>query len=87
MTHFWSTASTGYRGSGLFQLISELAERGINIRSLTEPKVDTTTPMGKAFYRIVAVFAQLRIDTIRENTMAGLRTPVPRAALADAPRS
>lgn len=56
----------------LFQLISELAERGINIRSLTEPEVDTTTPMGKAFYGIVAVFAQLRIDTIRENTMAGL---------------
>jgi len=28
--------------------------------------------MGKAFYGIVAVFAQLRIDTIRENTMAGL---------------
>nr|WP_081736645.1 recombinase family protein [Arthrobacter sp. MA-N2] len=26
----------------LFQLISELAERGINIRSLTEPEVDTT---------------------------------------------
>jgi DNA invertase Pin-like site-specific DNA recombinase len=54
------------------QLISELAERGINIRSLTEPEVDTTTPMGNAFYGIVAVFAQLRIDTIRENTMAGL---------------
>ena len=56
----------------LFQIIGDLAERGINIRSLTEPEVDTTTPMGKAFYGIVAVFAQLRIDTIRENTMAGL---------------
>lgn len=56
----------------LFQLINDLGERGINIRSLTEPEIDTTTPMGKAFYGIVAVFAQLRIDTIRENTMAGL---------------
>jgi DNA invertase Pin-like site-specific DNA recombinase len=56
----------------LFQLIADLGERGINLRSLTEPDVDTTTLMGKAFYGIVAVFAQLRIDTIRENTMAGL---------------
>ncbi|GAP61381.1 DNA-invertase [Arthrobacter sp. Hiyo1] len=56
----------------LFQIISDLGERGINIRSLTEPAIDTTTPMGRAFYGIVAVFAQLRIDTIRENTMAGL---------------
>ena len=56
----------------LFQIISDLGERDINIRSLTEPAIDTTTPMGRAFYGIVAVFAQLRIDTIRENTMAGL---------------
>jgi DNA invertase Pin-like site-specific DNA recombinase len=62
----------GIGGVAPVQLISELAERGINIRSLTEPEVDTTTPMGNAFYGIVAVFAQLRIDTIRENTMAGL---------------
>lgn len=56
----------------LFQMITQLEERGINIRSLTEPVVDTTSPMGKAFFGIVAVFAQLRIDTIRENTKAGL---------------
>lgn len=56
----------------LFQMITDLEERGIDIRSLTEPVVDTTTPMGKAFFGIVAVFAQLRIDTIRENTKAGL---------------
>ncbi|MFB0840344.1 recombinase family protein [Arthrobacter sp. E44] len=44
----------------LFQIISDLGERGIHIRSLTEPAIDTTTPMGRAFYGIVAVFAQLR---------------------------
>lgn len=56
----------------LFQLLLDLGERGIDVRSLTEPVIDTTTPMGKAMYGIVAVFAQLRIDTIRENTRAGL---------------
>ena len=54
------------------QTISELHERGVNIKSLTEPDIDTTTPMGRALFGIVAVFAQLRVDTIRENTRRGL---------------
>lgn len=52
--------------------ITGLGERSINIKSLTEPDIDTTTPMGRALFGIVAVFAQLRVDTIRENTMGGL---------------
>lgn len=54
------------------ETISDLQERGIDIKSLTEPDIDTTTPMGRALFGIVAVFAQLRVDTIRENTRAGL---------------
>ena len=54
------------------QTINELHERGVNIKSLTEPDIDTTTPMGRALFGIVAVFAQLRVDTIRENTRRGL---------------
>jgi len=56
------------------QTISELHDRGLNITSLTEPDIDTTTPMGRALFGIVAVFAQLRVDTIRQNTRAGLDT-------------
>jgi DNA invertase Pin-like site-specific DNA recombinase len=54
------------------QTINELHERGVNIKSLTEPDIDTTSPMGRALFGIVAVFAQLRVDTIRENTNRGL---------------
>lgn len=54
------------------ETINDLAERGVNIRSLTEPDIDTTSPMGRALFGIVAVFAQLRVDTIRENTRRGL---------------
>lgn len=50
----------------------ELEGRGVDIKSLTEPVIDTTTPMGRALFGIVAVFAQLRVDTIRENTRLGL---------------
>lgn len=54
------------------ETITDLHERGVNIKSLTEPDIDTTTPMGRALFGIVAVFAQLRVDTIRENTVRGL---------------
>ncbi|MGQ4495499.1 recombinase family protein [Dermabacteraceae bacterium P13101] len=52
--------------------INELSDRGVNLRSLTEPAIDTTSAMGRALFGIVAVFAQLRVDMIRENTMRGL---------------
>lgn len=54
------------------ETINDLHERGVQIKSLTEPDIDTTSPMGRALFGIVAVFAQLRVDTIRENTRAGL---------------
>jgi DNA invertase Pin-like site-specific DNA recombinase len=53
-------------------IIHDLERRGLNIRSLTEPAIDTTTAMGRAMFGIVAVFVQLRVDLIRENTIRGL---------------
>ncbi|MBW3069628.1 recombinase family protein [Actinomyces sp. 594] len=56
------------------QVIHELTEQGVSIRSLTEPalSIDTSSPMGQAIVGIMAVLAQLRVDTIRANTMRGL---------------
>lgn len=54
------------------ETINDLHAGDINIKSLTEPDIDTTTAMGRALFGIVAVFAQLRVDTIRENTRRGL---------------
>jgi DNA invertase Pin-like site-specific DNA recombinase len=56
----------------IIETLHDLDHRGVNIKSLTEPMIDTTTPMGRALFGMVAVFAQLRVDTIRENTMRGL---------------
>ena len=56
----------------LIETLQDLDARQVNIVSLTEPMIDTTTPMGRALYGIVAVFAQLRVDTIRDNTTRGL---------------
>lgn len=56
----------------IIETLHDLDRRGVNIKSLTEPMIDTTTPMGRALFGMVAVFAQLRVDTIRENTNRGL---------------
>lgn len=54
--------------------IRDLGARGVRLKSLTEPflDVDTSTPMGEAIVGILAVMAQLRVATIRENTRRGL---------------
>lgn len=56
------------------EIIRELASRGVRLKSLTEPflDVDTSTPLGEAIVGIMAVLAQLRVATIRANTMRGL---------------
>lgn len=56
------------------ELIRDLGKRGVRLKSLTEPflDVDTSTPMGEAIVGIMAVLAQLRVATIRENTYRGL---------------
>lgn len=56
------------------EMIRELGERGIKLRSLTEPflDIDATTPMGEAIVGIMAVMAQLHVSMIRENTRRGL---------------
>lgn len=56
------------------EVIRELGERGVRIKSLTEPflDVDISTPMGEAIVGIMAVMAQLRVSMIRENTRRGL---------------
>ncbi|WP_300345584.1 recombinase family protein [Nesterenkonia sp.] len=54
--------------------IRELGDRGVRLKSLTEPflDIDTSTPMGEAIVGILAVMAQLRVATIRANTRRGL---------------
>jgi DNA invertase Pin-like site-specific DNA recombinase len=47
----------------LIETLHELEDKGVDIKSLTEPVIDTTTPMGRALFGIVAVFAQLRAQT------------------------
>lgn len=56
---------------GLVELAEQLREREIELRSLAGD-IDTTTPQGRMFFHLMAAFAELERELIRERTRAGL---------------
>lgn len=67
----WRIDRLGRSTLALVRLMAELRERGIEFRSITEG-IDTTTPMGRLWYTLSAVFAENEREIIRERTLAGL---------------
>ncbi len=56
----------------LLAALEEFRVLGIDFVSLRE-QVDTSTPMGKAMFTIIAAVAELEKDIIRERVVAGVR--------------
>lgn len=54
-----------------FAIVDRLRESGADLVSLTEP-IDTTSPMGKAFFGILAVLAELESDLTSERVRAAM---------------
>ena len=67
----WKLDRIGRNYIHLEQTIRGLDERGIKLVSLTEA-VDTTTPSGKLFYRMMSIFNEFERDVIIERTLAGM---------------
>jgi DNA invertase Pin-like site-specific DNA recombinase len=58
---------------GLIEIIELLSSKNIDLISLDSgDKVDTTSPMGKAFFQIAGVFAELERGMINARTKAGI---------------
>lgn len=55
----------------LIQLAESLAQRGIELQSITEA-IDTTTPAGKFVFHLFGALAEFERNLIRERTTAGL---------------
>ncbi len=53
------------------ELVGDLEQRGVALRSLSE-QIDTTTPNGKLIFHLFAALAEVERDLIRERTQAGL---------------
>lgn len=59
---------------GLIEIIELLDSRNVDLVSLDSgDKVDTTSPMGKAFFQIAGVFAELERSMINTRTKAGIK--------------
>jgi DNA invertase Pin-like site-specific DNA recombinase len=67
----YSTDRLGRSMTDVVNIVTELQERGIQFRSLTEP-FDTTTAGGELFFHICAAFAQMNGRIISDRTRAGL---------------
>jgi DNA invertase Pin-like site-specific DNA recombinase len=58
---------------GLIEIIENLNAKKVDLVSLDSgDKVDTTSPMGKAFFQIAGVFAELERGMINARTKAGI---------------
>jgi len=55
----------------LLERLEEFHALGVELLSYTE-NIDTTTPIGKAFFQIAAVIAEFERDLIRERIIAGV---------------
>lgn len=67
----WKLDRFGRTLVGVIETCEMLAKRGINIVSLTE-KIDTTSAIGRAFFQIILVIAELERGLISERTSAGI---------------
>lgn len=56
----------------LFSLVEELNQKGINLKSLKESWMDTTTAQGKLMFTIIAGLSQFERDLVTERTKEGL---------------
>lgn len=70
----WKLDRLGRSVKEVLTLADDLHERGIGLRILTGRLAGTYTPSGegKFFFTMMAAFAELERDMLRERTMAGL---------------
>ena len=71
----WKLDRLGRSLSHLVELVGQLMEQGIGLRSLNDP-IDTTTPHGRLTFNIFASLAEFERGLIRERTQAELEVSV-----------
>jgi len=75
----WKLDRLGRTLTGVIETVEEMTREGIELVSLTE-KIDTTSAMGRAFFQIALVFAELERALISERTRAGMAVARERGA-------
>lgn len=70
----------------LISFIEQIKDRGIGIRSLSEPWMDTSTPQGNLIFVIFAGLCQFQRDNIRSSCMEGIKSARARGRVGGRPR-
>jgi len=81
----WKLDRLGRSIKDLIEFINGLDTREIQFASLTEG-INTTTPGGKFFFHVLAAFAEMERELIRERTEAGLKAARARGRLGGRPK-
>lgn len=67
----WKLDRLGRSLKSLIKLISELEEKDVNFKSITD-SIDTSTAAGRFFFHLMASLSQMERELIIERTRAGL---------------
>ena len=81
----WKLDRLGRSLKHLIELVQQLSENNIGLRSLNDP-IDTTNPQGRLIFNIFASLAEFERDVIRERTQAGLSAARARGRRGGRPR-
>jgi DNA invertase Pin-like site-specific DNA recombinase len=82
----WKLDRLGRSLRHLIETVTELHNRGVGFKSLTE-QIDTTTSGGKLIFHVFGALAEFQRDLIRERTQAGLAAARARGRQGGRPRS
>src|SRR5215211_9054805 len=82
----WRLDRLGRSLPHLIETLTDLANRGIGFKSLTE-QIDTTTPGGKLVFHVLGALAEFERDLTRERTHAGLAAARARGRIGGRPKA
>ena len=82
----WRLDRLGRSLRHLIETVTQMNERGIELRSIKE-QLDTTTPTGKLMFHIIGAMAEFERDIIRERTTAGLEAARARGRKGGRPKA
>ncbi|WP_422766350.1 recombinase family protein [Pseudomonas aeruginosa] len=81
----WKLDRLGRSLKHLVELVGELAERKVGLRSLNDP-IDTTHAQGRLVFNLFASLAEFERELIRERTQAGLSAARARGRIGGRPK-
>ena len=83
----WKMDRLGRSLLHLIETVNLLNERGVQLKSLTENLIDTTTPSGKLVFGIFGLMAEFERDMLRQRTNAGHAAARKRGRVGGRPKS